>query len=127
MLTVFKGLSSGKAADALLVEKANRIYLEKAARRIIYEMEKKEALVKIGIYNRRAPGLIAGGTLLIIVFLGTMFFMIAHGHTLIVWIGGVLLGMSMIGKGIVDLRDEDEVLISFKRKYNEKLTTHRSR
>lgn len=88
---------------------------------IIYEKDKTDALDRINYYSNRGPRLIIGGIVLsIITFIG-FFIMLLYGALIFYWLGGFIVGFSLIGKGIKDLRDKKEIAYFFEKKYKEKL------
>ena len=94
---------------------------QKSREQIIYETGKRDAIEKIRYYNKRGRKLIIGGIFLIFLVAGILLFLFLYATISIYWSGGLILGLSMIGKGLIDKRNIKELIYFFEKKYNEKL------
>lgn len=93
----------------------------KSREHIIYDQEKEDTEEKIKYLAKRGPRLIVGGVILTVLIVGVIILLIYYGTFVIYWTGGLLVGISMIGRGFADFRDKRELIYFFEKKYNMKL------
>ena len=101
--------------------KSKYILSGKSRELLLFERDKKELEEKTKFYKKRVPALILGG---IIISLGAMVAIIlmvmakVSGGKFMVM--GIMLGMAMIAKGFMYIRDRKESRIVFDKKYKNK-------
>lgn len=101
--------------------KSKYILPNKSREKIIYDYDKEDALEKIKFYNNRIRRLIIGGVFAILIIVGVIILLMIYSMLVVYWYGGLLIGLSMISKGLIYKRDKKELKLEFEKKYNEKL------
>lgn len=88
---------------------------------IIYDKDSKELRESLDYLSKRIPRLIIGGSVLTVAILIVIIIMAINGTFVIVWYGGIFIGLTIIGKGLKDITYKKELQIKFNQKYKDKM------
>jgi len=77
---------------------------------ILFEQERNETQDKVDYLRKRGSRLIIGGIILTAVILVITIFLAIYNTVIIYWYGGFIISISLIGKGVFDLRSRNELI-----------------
>jgi hypothetical protein len=98
--------------------KSKYVLPRKSREQILYEQEKENITEKIEYLKKRASRLIFGGIALITIVLSIIIILILNSTIVVFWYGGLIIGFSLIVKGIADLRSKSDLQFIKRKKYN---------